>query len=160
MAIWRRDSPRRLMDLIPLAAVFANEDFALAGVVRLTDDAFLLHAFHDRSRAIIADLQAALDIARRSLAIACDNLHSLLIEVGGVTGLPHAGAVKYRIAVLVLVGLRDLFEVLGHALRLEMAHDLLDFVIRHERPMHAADAATAGHVEHVALAEQLLGALL
>ena len=26
--------------------------------------------------------------------------------------------------------------------------------------MHAADAAAAGHVEHVALAEQLLGALL
>ena len=41
-----------------------------------------------------------------------------------------------------------------------MAHDLLDFVVGDERAVHAADAAAAGHVEHVALAEQLLGALL
>ena len=41
-----------------------------------------------------------------------------------------------------------------------MAHDLLDLLVGDERPVHAADAAAAGHVEHVALAEQLLGALL
>ncbi len=33
-------------------------------------------------------------------------------------------------------------------------------VIAGERPMHAHQALAAGHVEHVALAEQLLGALL
>ena len=41
-----------------------------------------------------------------------------------------------------------------------MGDDLLDFVLRDERPVDAGDAAAAGHVEHVALAEQLLGALL
>ena len=41
-----------------------------------------------------------------------------------------------------------------------MRHDLLDLGVRDERPVHARNAAAAGHVEHVALAEQLLGALL
>ena len=41
-----------------------------------------------------------------------------------------------------------------------MGDDLLDLVLRHERAVDAGDAAAAGHVEHVALAEQLLGALL
>jgi hypothetical protein len=36
----------------------------------------------------------------------------------------------------------------------------LDLGVGHERAVHAADAPAAGHVEHVALAEQLLGALL
>ena len=41
-----------------------------------------------------------------------------------------------------------------------MPHDALDLVVGDERSVHAADAAAAGHVEHVALAEQLFGALL
>ena len=41
-----------------------------------------------------------------------------------------------------------------------MANHLLDLLVGDEGPMHAHDAAAAGHVEHVALAEQLLGALL
>ena len=41
-----------------------------------------------------------------------------------------------------------------------MRDDLLDLVVGDERPVHARDAPAAGHVEHVALAEQLLGALL
>ena len=56
--------------------------------------------------------------------------------------------------------LRDCFEVLRRALRLEMAHDLLDLFVGDERAVDAADAAAARHVEHVALAEQLFGALL
>ena len=41
-----------------------------------------------------------------------------------------------------------------------MGDDLLDLVVGDERAVHALDAAAAGHVEHVAHAEQLLGALL
>ena len=41
-----------------------------------------------------------------------------------------------------------------------MGDDLLDLVVGHERPVDARDAPAARHVEHVALAEQLLGALL
>ena len=46
------------------------------------------------------------------------------------------------------------------SLRLQVANDFLHLVVRHERAVHAADAAAPGHVEHVALAEQLFGALL
>jgi len=38
--------------------------------------------------------------------------------------------------------------------------DLSDFVVRHEGPVDARDAFRRPPVEHVALAEQLLGALL
>ena len=41
-----------------------------------------------------------------------------------------------------------------------MGHDLLDLGVGDEGPVHAGDAAAARHVQHVALAEQLLGALL
>ncbi len=41
-----------------------------------------------------------------------------------------------------------------------MGHHLLDLVVGDEWAVDAADAAAAGHVEHVALAEQLLGAHL
>ena len=41
-----------------------------------------------------------------------------------------------------------------------MRDDLLDLGVRDEGAVHAGDAAAAGHIEHVALAEQLLGALL
>jgi hypothetical protein len=41
-----------------------------------------------------------------------------------------------------------------------MGDDLLDLGVRDEGAVDAGDAAAAGHVEHVALAEQLLGALL
>ena len=41
-----------------------------------------------------------------------------------------------------------------------MGDDLLDLVVGDEGAVDALDAAAAGHVEHVAHAEQLLGALL
>ena len=41
-----------------------------------------------------------------------------------------------------------------------MRDDLLDFDVRDERTVHARDSPAAGHIEHVALAEQLLRALL
>src|SRR5438552_4666136 len=39
-----------------------------------------------------------------------------------------------------------------------MAHHLFDLFIRDEGSVHAADASAAGHIEHVALSAQLLGA--
>ena len=41
-----------------------------------------------------------------------------------------------------------------------MLDDLLDLVVGDEGAVEARNAAAARHVEHVALAEQLLGALL
>src|SRR6266702_2036521 len=39
-----------------------------------------------------------------------------------------------------------------------MAHHLFNLFIRDEGSVHAADASASGHIEHVALSEQLLGA--
>jgi hypothetical protein len=41
-----------------------------------------------------------------------------------------------------------------------MIDDQFDLFIGHERPVDALDAAAAGHEQHVALAKQLLAALL
>src|SRR5262249_51592243 len=143
---------------ITLAVLFAHQDLPRPGVVGLADDAFLLHALHERSRPVVADLQPALDVAGGGFAVAHDDLHRLLVEVAAL-GLAHAGGVEDRFAVLV-VRRGDGLEVLRRALRFEMADDLLDLLVRAKRSVHAADASAAGHVEHVALAEQLLGTLL
>ena len=84
----------------------------------------------------------------------------MLVEVATV-GLAHPGRVEDWVAVFVLVlGRRNSVKVLWGALRFEMADDFFDLLIRAKWSMHAADAAAARHVEHVALSEQLLGPLL
>src|SRR5580704_7629222 len=129
-------------------------------MIRLANDTLLLHPLHQRRSPVIADLQPALDIAGRSLAVAGHDLHRLLIEIAAL-GAAHRGSVEDRIAELVLgVFGGNRFEIFRHPLRLQMTHDALDLLVGNERSMHAADAAAADHVEHVALAEQLLGALL
>src|SRR5271167_3930378 len=80
---------------IALVLFTANQDFALSGMVGLADDAFLFHALHERGGAVVADLKAALDVARRSLAVARHHLHGLRIEVGAVLAA-HGGGVEYR----------------------------------------------------------------
>src|SRR5438067_6497218 len=80
---------------IAVVVLAAHQDFALAGMVRLPDDAFLFHSFHDRGGAVIADLQPALDITRGRLLVAFHDLHRLLIEVAGLAAA-HAGGVEHR----------------------------------------------------------------
>ncbi len=145
---------------IPFRVLFAHQNFAFAGMVGLADHALLLHALHQRCGPVVADLQPALNVAGRGLAVAHDHLHRLLVEVTALR-LTHRRPVEHRVAVLILVlGRGDRFQILRAALRLEVTNDLLDLLVRAERPVHAADAAAAGHVEHVALTKQLLGALL
>ncbi len=56
-------------------------DVALAGVVGGPDDALLLHPLHDRGGAVVADLQPALDVGGRGLAVAQHHLHRLIVDV-------------------------------------------------------------------------------
>src|SRR5262249_30631812 len=145
---------------IALCGFFPYQNFALTGVVGLADDAFLFHALHQRGRAVVADLQPALDIARRGFAVADDDLHRLLVEVATIR-LAHPRRVQEGSAGFVpILELPDSIKVLRGALRFEMADDFFDLLIRAKWSMYAADAAAARHVEHVALAEQLLGPLL
>src|SRR5262245_12507573 len=101
---------------IALPAPAVDQDLALAGMIGLADDPFLLHPLHDRGGAIVADLQPPLDVAGRSLTVAQYDLHSLLVEVGRVAGRAHACCVEYRVAVLVFaVAGRDVLEILRRA---------------------------------------------
>src|SRR5262249_60212823 len=87
---------------IALCGFFSYQNFALTGVVGLADDAFLLHALHQRGRAVVADLQPALDIARRGFPVADDDLHRLLVE-GATVRLAHPGRVKEWVAGFILL---------------------------------------------------------
>src|ERR1700709_2130962 len=53
----------------------------------------------------------------------------------------------------------DFFDIGGFALFAQERDDVLHFAIGDEWAVHAGDAAAAHHVQHVAHAEQLLGAL-
>src|SRR5262249_53596060 len=78
-----------------------NQDFPLAGMIRLADDTLLLHAFHQRGGAVVANLQPPLNIAGRRLAVARHDRHGLLIKVAALARA-HRGGVENRVAVLVV----------------------------------------------------------
>src|SRR5437763_1089118 len=61
--------------------VVFDQNLALSGVVGPADDAFLLHALDDRGSAVVADLQAPLDVAGRGLAVAKNDGNRLIVEV-------------------------------------------------------------------------------
>src|SRR5262249_56843844 len=84
-------------------------------------------------------------------------LHGLLVELSTVR-LAHPGRVNEWTAVFILI-LGDSIKILRGALRFEMTDDFSALLIRAKWSMSAADAAAARHIEHVALAEQLLGPL-
>src|SRR5262245_61030017 len=129
-------------------------------MIGLSDDALFFHALHDGGSAVVADLKAALDIGRRGLAIPPDNGNGLLVKVAPVREA-HSGRVKHGIAVFILVAAGGhFFKIFWRTLRFEMPTNLLDLVFRYEWSVHAANAPAASHKEHIALAEQLLGALL
>src|SRR5690242_19167880 len=116
-----------------------HQNLALSGVIGLTDDAFLFHAFHQRCGAVVADLQAALDVARGSLAVAFDDGHGLREQIAAALATTHAGRIEHRAVLLARLFRRDGLEIFRRALRLEMTHHLLDFLVRCERAVHAAD---------------------
>src|SRR6266851_4790552 len=103
-------------------------------MIWLAHHAFLFHPFDEGGGAIIAELQSALDIAGRRLAVPDHDLDGLLVEVGAL-GAAHAGRIEY-----------------GAVLALHV-------VVGHEWTVNAANSPAADHIEHVALTEQLLGAL-
>src|SRR5262249_53959347 len=119
--------------------------------------ALLLHALDDAGGAVVADLQVALDEARRGLALAADQGHRLVVElVAGARALALLEGAGRR--VLVLGHVLDI-DGLAAAL-LEEAPHLLPLLSADEGAVHAGDAAAARHVEHVAAAQELLGAAL
>src|SRR5205085_11658697 len=63
------------------SCVFAHQNLAFARVVGLADDAFLLHALDEGGGAVVADRQAALDVACGGFSIAENDGDGLVVEV-------------------------------------------------------------------------------
>src|SRR5690606_30039016 len=133
----------------------AGEHFALADMVGSADDALALHALDDARGAVIADLQVTLHEAGRSLPFPTDNGDRLVVELVAALGFVAAG--KPRGGLLLA---RDVLDIGRAALLFKEPDHRFDLGIAHERAVNAGDPAALGHVEHVALAEELLGALL
>src|SRR5579872_362273 len=136
----------------PKALAWAGgEDFALADVVGAADDAFRFHALDDAGGAVVADLQMALDEAGRGLALAGDQRHGLVVEAVAGAGVFVALAGLER----TLIVLGDLVDVVGLGVALQMRDDALDLLVRDERAVDPGHPSAAGHVQHVAAAEEL-----
>src|SRR5258708_21133078 len=114
-------------------------------MIWLADHAFLFHPFNEGGGAIIAELQSALDIAGRCLAVPDHDLDGLLVEVGAL-GAAHAGRIEYGavLALQVVLG-RDRVQVLRLTLGLEVAHNLFDFIVGYEWTVNAADSPPSAH---------------
>src|SRR5690349_16187624 len=108
------------------------------------------HALDDSRGAVVADLQIALDEAGRAFAFAGDQRDRLVVELIALAFLA-ALARQARTALLALGIVGDRVDVGRLTLRAQMAHDLFDLAVAHERTVHARDLAAARHVEHVAL---------
>src|SRR5690606_1966953 len=119
--------------------------------------AFLLHALDQGGSAVIADRQTALDIGGGGLLVLQHDIDGLVVKL--VSGPAELAALGESAGAFAIVFLGDRFQIVGAALHLEVAHDVLDLCVRAERAVQAANAAAAGHIEHVAHAQKLLGAL-
>src|SRR5690606_1720409 len=121
------------------------------------DDAFLLHALDQRGGLVIADGEAALDVGGRGLPVGKNDVDGLVVELvaRAATAIFECGG---RIELLLILG--DRIKIVRSALRLEVAYHGFDLAVRNERAVETPDAAAACHVEHVAIAQELLGALL
>src|SRR5690606_26589437 len=65
---------------------------------------------------------------------------------------------RVDIARLILIGpFQHAAYINGWAIAFEMIYNVLDFFVRHKRAVTARDPGAAGHIEHVAHAQQLLG---
>src|ERR1700759_3106949 len=139
-------------------AVGVDQHFAAADMIGLTDQAVFLHSLDQARGAVVADPKLTLQVGRRGLLALRDDLDRLAIELG--LGIVPARRLAVDQIAAVLRFLRDRLDVIGRALLAPMLGDRADFLVTDERSVDADDLLAAGHVEHVALPQQLLGALL
>ncbi len=137
------------------------QDLALSGVVGRADDAFLLHPLHQRGGAVVADLQAALDVGGRGLLVAqhdrpppgrrgrCRPRRTSPCRERRVR--PRR---RRRLGLVVLVGGDRRRDTPARPASSGGATTFSTSSSETNGPCTRLDAAAAGHVEHVALAEQ------
>src|SRR5258708_38293525 len=91
-----------------------EEDLALALMVGLADHAVFFHALDQPRGAVVADLQAALDVGGRDLALARDDGDRLVVEIIA----PFASGKPIGIFFILVRLFRHGVEIFGTALRL------------------------------------------
>src|SRR5262245_39133576 len=109
-----------------------HENLALSGCVGCGNDPFLLHPLDQARSLVVADLEPALDIARRHLLVAQNDLDRLIVELVARAALEAAFASTLAASSIVLRLLGDALDIFGRALGLEVANDLLDLILGDE----------------------------
>ena len=124
------------------------------------DQPFFLHLLHQPRGLVVADRELALDVGGGAFAIPDHDLHRLIVKRILLAGIAAKAEHQIKLAFLLAVGaFHHAANIFGRAEGFEMVHHLLDLLIADERPVHTGDARAARHVEHVAHAQKLLGAL-
>src|SRR5690606_10807225 len=139
--------------------IVAHQNLALAGVVGGGDDAFALHALDQGGGLVVADAEAPLDIGGGGLLVGEHDMDGLVVKLVAGAGIGIPAAIGAKFAALLVI-LDDRIEIIGRTLALEMSDHGLDLGVGDEGAVQALGAAARGHVEHVAIAQELLGPLL
>src|SRR5690606_36134105 len=140
-------------------AVAIAVDFAAADVVGRANQTLFFHPLDPLGGGVVAHAHLPLQPRTRCLLRFEHDLAGLAVlaflwVVAGGELLIEAEEAAF----LGLLGHR--IDVFRGALAAPVLGDAFDFLVADERPVHAAQRAGARLVEHVALAQQLLGALL
>src|SRR5690606_19185272 len=138
-----RPGPNPGLSILP--AIAGRDDGSLAGMVGSGDEAFLLHALDEARGLVVADLQPALDVAGRDLAVPEHHRNGLIVErIPAAAALAHhAAGVALTVAEAFLRLGGDGLDIVGRALGFQEAHDLLHLVVGDEGAVEARDAAAA-----------------
>src|SRR5690606_15517368 len=139
-------------------AVAVSVDLAAADMVGGADQSIGLHPFDPLGGGVVAD--AHLTLEPRSAGLLSLEHDRARLAVLALLGAVAGGQFVVEPEETVLGFLGDRIDVFGLSLAAPVLGDAFDFLVAHEGPVHPAQRARARLVEHVALAEQLLGALL
>src|SRR3569833_4028342 len=126
-----------------------------------TDYAGPLHLFDHARGAVVADLEAALDAGDRRAPRFGDELHGLIIKWSALGVTAHFACETGAAVADIAFDIQNFVEIIGRAAHFELLDHLVHFLVGHEGAVQAHGHAGAGcEIEHVAVAEQMLGALL